>query len=84
MLHRDFSAVTATGELTVGGVTEDDQSTKAPPNQRDLLVHVNEAPAPSTLVITGETVWWYSVKSVGLAAALAALAYMIGREHGRR
>lgn len=27
--------------------------------------------------------WWYTVKSVGLAAALAALAYMIGRESGR-
>lgn len=28
--------------------------------------------------------WWYTVKSVGLAAALAALAYMVGRDHGRR
>lgn len=29
-------------------------------------------------------VWWYTVKSVGLALSLAALAYYVGREHGRR
>lgn len=29
-------------------------------------------------------IWWYTVKSLGLAAALAALAYYVGREHGRQ
>lgn len=28
--------------------------------------------------------WWYTVKSVALAGALAGLAYVIGRSHGRR
>jgi len=28
--------------------------------------------------------WWYTVKSVGLGVAVAALGYMIGREHGRK
>ncbi len=29
-------------------------------------------------------VWWYTVKSVGLAVSFAALALMVGRELGRR
>lgn len=29
-------------------------------------------------------VWWYTVKSVGLALALAALTYYVGKEAGRR
>lgn len=28
--------------------------------------------------------WWYTVKSVALCGAVAAFAYMLGREHGRR
>lgn len=29
-------------------------------------------------------VWWYTVKSIGLGVAVAALAFFLGREMGRK
>jgi hypothetical protein len=28
--------------------------------------------------------WWYTAKSLALVAAVAAVAYYVGKEHGRR